>query len=68
MAAVAVRMWRFAPRRRRLDATVLAVVGVSALVTCLTPVLADTVFMVVIVTLGALAASVIAWPLALGDP
>jgi len=63
MAAVAVRQWRFAPRRRALDVTVLSVAGCGLLVGY--PMLALDASAWSVVMLAALLAPtlIVAWPL-----
>ncbi len=63
MAAVAVRQWRFAPRRRALDATMLAVAGCGLLVGYPVLGLDGSVWSVVVLAALLVPTLIVAWPL-----
>jgi hypothetical protein len=64
MAAFAVRIWRFAPRRRVADVVTLVVIGSVALGIYLPLALDALAFSIVFAALCVIAAGIVAWPLA----
>jgi hypothetical protein len=63
MAALAVRQWRFAPRRRAFDATLLAVVGSGLLVVYPVLGLDGSVWSVGVLVVLLVPTLIVAWPL-----